>query len=224
MKKPLPNREPRKKHSVDDPGARAWFMIFVIIVCVGMMIFIDFNRRFWNAAPPEPIAGRDWGNPDAQLRIIQFLDFESGEIPRGQQILYEFMQKHPETVFLQTRYFPQDDKSLMITNYVECANRQKKFPYFTSLLFERYYQWAGLPGLEPILDAIAVDAGLDKDQMKVCVVSKETTAVVAVDRIYGESLSVRSVPTYFLNGKMVVGVEALEKALKAWDEPLSQEE
>jgi hypothetical protein len=219
-----PPKVNRPKRDPVDPAARAWFMIFVLLVCVGMMIFIDFNRRLWNAPAPKPIAGRDWGNPDAELKIIQFLDFESPEIVRGAEIISQFMRKHPQTVFLQTRYFPQEDKSILITRYEECANQQKKFRTFTTLLFERYYQWASLPGLAPILNTIASDAGLDKDQLKGCLASEQTTAVIAVDRIYGESMAVRSSPTYFLNGKMAVGVEALEKALKAWDEPLSQEE
>ncbi len=224
MKKPMLGAQDHKKRPESDPAARAWFMIFVFIVCVGMMIYIDFNRRFWNAPEPTPIAGRDWGSSDAQLKIVEFLDFESAEIIRGQEVLYEFMQKHPQTVSLQIRYFPQEDKSLSIIRYVQCASQQKKFRDFVALLFERYYQWSGLPGLIPILNTIAFDAGLNKDQLKICLVSQETTATIAVDRIYGESLAVRSSPTYFLNGKAAVGVEALEKALKSWDVLLLQEE
>ncbi len=218
------NPDHRRHRPLVDPAARAWFMIFVLIVGVGLMIFIDFNRRLWNAPAVEPIAGRNWGNPDADLKIIAFLDFESPEIVRGQYLLFEFMKKHPEAVFLQIRYFPEDDKSTLITRYEECANRQNKFRNFTVLLFERYYQWAGLPGLAPILNSIASDANLDRDQLKTCLSSQETTAAIAVDRIYGESMSVRSTPTYFLNGKMAVGVEVLEKELKAYDEPLSEDE
>ncbi len=213
-----------KKRPQSDPAARAWFMIFVLTVCVGMMIYIDFNRRFWNAPAPKPIAQRDWGNPEAQLKIVEFLDFESPEIIRGQEVLYEFMKKHPQTVSLQARYFPQEDKSLSIIRYVQCACEQNKFRVFVALLFERYYQWSSLPGLIPILNTIAYDAGLNKEQLKNCLVSEETTAIIAVDRIYGESLAVRSSPTYFLNGKAAVGVEALEKALKSWDVLLLQEE
>lgn len=224
MKKPLPGTVERKKKPEIDPGARAWFMIFVVVSVVGMMIYIDFNRRFWNAPAPAPIAGRQWGDPDALLKIIEFLDFESPEIIRGQQMLYEFMQRHPENVSLQVRYFPQEDKSLSIIRYAECANQQNKFPDFIKLVFERDYQLSALPGLSPILNTIAADIGLDKDKLKACLTNRETTAVMAVDRIYGESLGVRSSPTYFFNGKIAVGVQALEKAMKDWDEILLHEE
>ncbi len=213
-----------KKRPPVDPAARAWFMIFVLVLGVGIMIYIDFNRRIWNAPPEELLAGRYWGNPEAELKITQFLDFQSSDVVRGEIMIYEFMQKHPQGVFLQTRYFPQDDKSLLITIYAECANRQKRFRRFTSLLFDRYFQWSALSGVTPIMKIIAGDAGLDMDQLKVCVADQNTAAVITLDRVYGESLFVRSTPTYFLNGVMAVGVDELEKALKIWDEPLMQNE
>lgn len=225
MKKELSHKSDRgkRKHS-EDPATRAWFMIFVLIVCVGIMIYIDFNRRLWNAPPPQPIAGRHWGNPDAQLKITQFLDFQSLEIVRGEQLIYRFFEKHPTGVFLQTRYFPQDDKSLLITTAVECANQQNKFRKYTARLFERYFQWSGLPGAMPVLKTIAGEIGIDKDEFKRCMASSKTLSTIMIDKVYGESLFVHSTPSYFLNEKMVVGVDALEKALQDWDEPLTQEE
>ena len=217
------NDRRQRKHP-EDPATRAWFMIFVLIVCVGMMIYIDFNRRLWKAPPPQPIAGRHWGDPDAQLKITQFLDFQSLDVVRGEQLIYQFFQKHPAGVFLQTRYFPQDEKSLLIAIAVECANQQNKFRNYTSHLFDRYFQWSGLPGTTPVLKTIASEVGIDKNEFDRCMANSDTLSTIMVDKVYGESLFVRSTPSYFLNEKMVAGVDALEKALQDWDEPLTQDE
>lgn len=217
-------RDRGKRKYSEDPATRAWFMIFVLMVCVGMMIYIDFNRRFWKALPQNPIAGRHWGNPDAQLKITQFLDFQSLEVVRGEQLIYQFFQKHPTSVFLQTRYFPQDEKSLLITTAVECANQHHQFRNYTARLFDRYFQWSGLPGVKSVLKTIAGETGIDQDEFKRCMASPDTLATIMVDKVYGESLFVRLAPSYFLNEQMVVGVDDLEKALQDWDEPLTQDE
>lgn len=211
-------RERKKRRPPVDPAARAWFMIFVLVILIALAIFIDYQRRVQTAAPDAPIPGRFWGNPEADLQITQFWDLSNPEGVRGERLLEEYLTKYPDEIFFQTRYFPQDDKSLLITLYAECANRQKKFRPFIKLLFVRQFQWGSLASVSPILKTVAADAGLDVKKLTACVASQDAVATVTVDRVYGESLFVHTTPTYFLNGKMAEGVGEFDKALKEWEE------
>jgi len=200
-----------------DPAARAWLMIFILVILVALVMFIDYNRRVRNAVPDAPIPGRFWGNPEAALQITQFWDLQNPEGVRGEQLLEQYLMKYPDEIFFQTRYYPQDDKSLLITLYAECANRQKKFRPFIKLLFVRQFQWMSLTSVTPILRTIAGDAGIDLKQLDACTISRDAIATLSLDRVYGESVFVHTTPTYFLNGKMAEGVPAFEKALKKWE-------
>ncbi|MCC6758685.1 MAG: thioredoxin domain-containing protein [Candidatus Omnitrophica bacterium] len=210
-------RERKKRRPPVDPAARAWFMIFVLIILISLAIYIDYQRRVQTATPDAPIPGRFWGDPKAELHITQFWDLANPEGVRGERLLEQYLTKYPDEIFFQTRYFPQDDKSLLITLYAECANRQKKFRPFLKLLFVRQFQWGSLASVSPILKTVATDAGLDVNKLSACVASQDAVATVTVDRVYGESLFVHTTPTYFLNGKMAEGVGEFDKALKEWE-------
>lgn len=213
-------RERIKRRPPVDPAARAWFMIFVLIILISLVMFIDYNRRIQTAIPDPPIPGRFWGNPEAEMHITQFWDLQNPEGVRGERLIEQYLTKYPDEIFFQTRYFPQDDKSLLITLYAECANRQKKFRPFIKLLFARQFQWMSLSSVTPMLKTIAEDAGTDLPRMAACAASQDAVATVTVDRVYGESLFVHTTPTYFLNGKMAEGVGEFEKALKDWENHL----
>ncbi len=213
-----------KQSLAEDPAVRAWFMIFVLILCVGLMIYIDFNRRLWNPGADQLIAGRHWGNPQGELKITQFLDFQSPEAARGERMIFEFIQKHPNEVFLEIRYFPQDDLSLQIALHVECANAQKRIRSYLNLFYQRYSAWVGLADAKPLLNTIAQQINLNMKEFSACVVGDDAASIVALDRVYGESMFVKTTPSYSLNGKIYAGVTGLENALRQWDELLMHEE
>lgn len=214
----------KKRPLTEDPASRAWFMIFLVLVGVGFLIFIDFNRRLWNPPPERPPSGRHWGNPEAELKITEFVDFQSGECARGQQILSEFISKHPAGVNLQTRFFPQEDRAVTLAQYAQCAAGQKKFHKFTEILYEKYFSLMSLTGFNPAMKEIIKETGLDPAAMQKCMDDPATMDIITDDRSLGESLFVRSTPSYILNGKLYPGVDELQKALKTWDIALTQDE
>lgn len=222
----IPQRR-KQKESFHGPASprdqsRAWLMVLALIVTVGFLMVVDFQRRSMQDEIPTP--GRSHGNPEGRLKVTQFLDFMAPEGSRGLSVLKEYMKKWPDEIFLQTRYFPQDKESILPAVYAECANQQKKFWRFIDVLFERQFQWVSLPSMAPVFKTIAVDTGLDLKKLATCVAGDDAAAVVLLDRSYGESVFVHSTPSYLLNGKLVVGVEELKQALLKWDQELTEEE
>lgn len=207
-----------------DPGAHAWFLVLILVLLIGILMLADYQRRSRFPALDTLIPGRGKGDPQASMKITQFLDLQSPESAEGQRVVLDFLAKRPADLYFQTRYFPHDEESLRAATFVECSVQQNKYWVFTDLLLERQFQWVGLPHTETVLKSIAADAGLDPRALDHCLRSEEVMANIAYDRSVAESYGVRTAPTYFLNRKKVVGVEPLRKALAAWDRHMTEYE
>jgi protein-disulfide isomerase len=57
---------------------------------------------------------------------------------------------------------------------------------------------------------MASEAGIDDQKLKSCVVSGRPDSTIERNRAEGTNQGIRSTPTYFVNGKMVVGQKSLE--------------
>ena len=77
-------------------------------------------------------------------------------------------------------------------------------------------QWAALISPEPVFQAMAGQAGMDINQLNACLVSDDARKVINDEKSFGQSLGIVSTPTYFVNGKMVVGTKSLQDELKTY--------
>ncbi len=60
---------------------------------------------------------------------------------------------------------------------------------------------------------IAHEVGLDEFDLADCTMDELIKQVILSERNSGKSLGIRQTPTYFINGKMVVGVKNLRREL-----------
>jgi protein-disulfide isomerase len=54
------------------------------------------------------------------------------------------------------------------------------------------------------------------DQLNACLSSDDTRKVINDEKSLGQSLGISSTPTYFINGKMVVGAKSMTDELKTY--------
>ncbi|MDO8580531.1 MAG: thioredoxin domain-containing protein, partial [Candidatus Omnitrophota bacterium] len=119
-------------------------------------------------------------------------------------------------IYLELKYFPLENMhphAKLSAQYAECAARQGKFWPFHDLVIERQPQWKRLIDAKPAFEIMAVEADLDLYKLKFCLEDEKITAFIDQDKEEGRQKGVRSTPTYFINGKMVVGATALEEEL-----------
>ena len=98
--------------------------------------------------------------------------------------------------------------------YSECAGRQGKFWALDNLMIPQQAQWAQLISPDPVFQSMAVQVGMNIQQLNVCLTSDDARKVINDEKSVGQSLGISSTPTYFVNGKMVVGVKSLTDELK----------
>ena len=97
-----------------------------------------------------------------------------------------------------------------------CATEQAKFwPYHKAL-------YAGPPKQPDQLPAVAQETGLDAARFKACVASGKYQAAVQKDIEDGKRLEVTGTPTFFINGRVLVGAQPLEAFAKVIDDELAR--
>ena len=159
------------------------------------------------------------GNPQAKVKIVEFIDFQCPACAFGVNYLKTLIDRHPNDIYLQVRYFPLTNMhhhAMISALYSECAARQGKFWALNELMMPQQSQWAQLISPEPVFQAMAAQVGMDINQLNSCLASDDARKVINDEKSLGQSLGITSTPTYFINNKMVVGSKSLEDELKSY--------
>ncbi len=179
---------------------------------VGAKVFLIRSQSHANGQDE-----RAKGNPQARVKIIEYIDFQCPACAYGMKYLKTFLDQHPSDLYVQVRYFPLTNMhhhAMISATYSECASRQGKFWALEDLMIPQQAQWAELINPEPVFNAMATQVGLNMDQLRSCLASENTRKVIYDEKSVGQSLGITSTPTYFINNKMVVGTKSLQDELK----------
>ncbi|OFZ17785.1 MAG: hypothetical protein A2X94_04255 [Bdellovibrionales bacterium GWB1_55_8] len=161
------------------------------------------------------------GPVDAPITIVEFSDFQCPFCKVGALTLNALINRYPGKVRVVFRNFPlhpacnsavqngSHAAACEAAKVAYCAHKQGKFAPVYEELFERQEMLA--PGR---LVGFAKDAGASEQELNQCIVSDEASQSVTVDTEEGIRLSVRSTPTFFINGRRVEGAYPLA----AWSE------
>ena len=190
----------------------------VVVVLIGAVVGLKFFL-----APKQmainPQMARAKGNPQAKVKIVEFIDFQCPACAYGIKYLKTFFDQHPNDIYLQVRFFPLTNMhhhAMSSALYSECAAEQGKFWALDDLMIPQQEQWAQLVNPQPVFDAMATQAGVDMGQLKSCLSSDSAHKVIYDEKSLGQSLGIISTPTYFINNKMVVGTKSLQEELKTY--------
>ena len=175
-------------------------------------------KFFWGFVPhniQSPVEMRTKGDKDATVHITEFIDFECPACARGAEYLAGIMAAHPAAIRLELKYFPLPSHrhSFLAAHYAECAARQGKFWPFHDALIERQANWSRLMDATPAFVLISHEIALDTNKLNACLKDKSVDAIIQQSHLEGEQRGVQSTPTYYVNGKMIVGLPSLEPEL-----------
>src|SRR5271154_3664740 len=76
------------------------------------------------AAPVNLQEARAKGNPNARVKIVEFIDFQCPACAYGVTYLKKFFEDHPNDLYIQVRYFPLTNMhhhAMTSALYSECA-------------------------------------------------------------------------------------------------------
>lgn len=197
---------------------RSKLRVTILVVTVSVIVVLAV-KSFLGVAPHDtrsPAEMRAKGNKNAPIHITEFIDLECPACARGAEYLARMMATHPEAIRLDLKYFPLPSHrhGFLAARYTECAARQGKFWPFHDALIERQANWSRLMDATPAFALIAQEVALDTGKLNACLNDKSVDAFIQQSHLEGEQRGVKSTPTYYVNGKMVVGMQSLEPELE----------
>lgn len=190
--------------------------LIVILLGTAVVLGLKYVRpSFGTSSSHKGALARVKGDRSAKIRVTEFMDFQCPACAQGAVYLKKVMEEHPKAVRLEMKYFPlhNHQHSFLSARYAECAARQGKFWPFHDYLIERQANWSRLADAKPAFDLISQEIGLNPQEVDACLRAGKADAVIQNTRSEGDTLGVRSTPTYYVNGRMVVGAKNLELEL-----------
>ena len=202
---------PRKKNN------KLVITVIVIVICTAAVYGVKrVSGRSLGSPAQQSVQSRALGNPAAPIKIVEFMDFQCPACSKGALFLSDFVKKNPNQIYLSVKYFPLEAvhrHAIRSAMYAECTARQGKFWPFLELVFKKQNEWSNLINADPAFIEIAKTTGIDQGRLDACIDDQSINAVLIQEKMEGKKLGVQSTPTYFVNGKMAVGVKSLEDEL-----------
>jgi len=187
----------------------------IIILGVAVILVVNWYKESLISAFQKGISARAKGQLNAPIQIIEYIDFQCPACARGSKFLKKCFQKYSDKFYLEVKNYPlaMHPHSFLSARYAQCAAKQKKFWPFHDLIIDRQDQWKNLANAVPAFQKIAQDSQMDIKNLEVCLQDKKIEETIVAEKEDGASRGVQSTPTYFINGKIVVGYKLLEEEL-----------
>lgn len=176
-----------------------------------VMRFKNAPQMFLPAEALEGDRAKGAALADAKIIVVKFSDFQCPACKRAAQFFKPFFLRHKNEVRFVYRHYPLDGACNAYSqgpHYMACATatasicaaKQGKFYEFHDAVFD------GQENLTPAFIRETVEKlGLDLDKFKLCQESQETKDELQRDITWGESISIRSTPTFIVNGRKIEG-------------------
>lgn len=145
---------------------------------------------------------------DAVITIVEFGDLECPACKAAQPNITKLMQEEPKAR-LRFENFPltQIHKwALTGAKYLDCLGRANNDAAwkFIAKVYDHQTEVTE-QNVDQMLKGYVKDAGGDPDAAAACVATPETAKRVMDSVALGEKLSIASTPTFFINGRRIVG-------------------
>jgi protein-disulfide isomerase len=166
-----------------------------------------------------PPGGPSRGAASPTVTIVEFSDFECSYCAQIEQIMEKLLRDYPDDVRISFRHFPltSHPNAALAAEAAMAADAQGKFwPMHHALMAHQQH-------LErAALEAYAQQAGLDVERFKQALDRHDQRATVEADRLLAAELEVSVAPTFFVNGRPIIGAEPYETFRTVVDDEVAQ--
>jgi protein-disulfide isomerase len=150
------------------------------------------------------------GNKNAPITIVEYASLTCPHCASFQQETLPQIKKEwidSGKARLVFRDFPFDQAALRASMLAQCAG-PTRFWGFLDVLFHSQDSWARAADPTAALGKIARVGGMSEQQFQACMVDKDVQNFVVGNRLAGEQqYGVESTPTFFINGRKIVGAQ-----------------
>jgi protein-disulfide isomerase len=160
------------------------------------------------------------GPVDAPVTIVAFSDFQCPYCQKSVGVLKELRRLYGEKIRLVYRVYPGPNHPYapQAAEAAQCAGEQSRFWEYHDILFDRQ-----TPGKGWDFPALAKELGLQPDTFATCLNTGRYREEVAKDLHDGFTLGITSAPTFFINGRPLVGARPFAEFQAVIDRLLKQQ-
>jgi len=157
------------------------------------------------------------GPAGARVEIVEYSDFQCPACQKVQAVLAKILAQYPADVRLIYRHFPLPGHlwSSLAHQAAECAHRAGKFWGYHDRLYAEQSKWSTPANPAETFLQYARDLGLDLDAFGTCLADETIRKIVQDEKLRGEGLKITATPTFFINGRRIVGPVDMEKTGEA---------
>jgi protein-disulfide isomerase len=166
------------------------------------------------ALPDKPvITAEGWskGNLSAKTVLVEFGDFQCPSCAAARVKVDNALKKFEKDLKVVFKQYPMSNihrNAMMAAQAAEAAGKQLKFWEMYELLFARQNEWVNVPDALTFFLKYATELQLDVERFRQDMINGEIRNKIFRDLLEGQVAQVRSVPSFFLNGRMMQGVKS----------------
>ena len=159
------------------------------------------------------------GGENAKVTIIEFGCFRCKYTKKAEETMKKLLEKYGDKIKIVFRNFPlpSHDLSRETAEAAECAKEQDKYWEYHDKLFENQKTIS----LEKI-KSIAGEVDLNQEKFNECFDSRKYQQEVEKDHQDGLKSGIYGTPTFFINGRPLVGPRTFEEFVQIIDEELAK--
>jgi protein-disulfide isomerase/rhodanese-related sulfurtransferase len=144
-----------------------------------------------------------YGDSNARVTVVEFGDFKCPACRQAEITARKIREKYADKVRFAFREFPLvgvHAESEKAAEAAECAGQQGKFWQAVDMFYDHQEELS-----LPAINRYAGEMGLDSQKFVACLQKGEMASRVAQDVQDGRALGVHATPTFFINGRVIVG-------------------
>jgi len=147
------------------------------------------------------------GSADAKVTIVEWSDFQCPFCGRVEPTLQQLLDEYKGKIRIAWKNQPLSfhPNAMPAAEAAMAAHEQGKFWEFHDALFKKQGQ------LSPALyDEVARKLGLDMDRFHASIEAHKSAAHIQSDMTAGRAVGAEGTPTFFINGKKLVGAQPID--------------
>lgn len=195
-----------------------WQLTFAcLIILVGSRLVMEEPEVPLDFDPQTASLGRSIGNPESEVLVEVFSDFQCPACKSAKPFLYQIEQNFSGKVLITYRYYPLDPtcndrirrslhpQACKAARASFCASIQQKFWQYHDQLFENQQSLR-----DGLYRDLALSLNLNMEEFDACMLRPESMDMVRNDVALGNDYRVRATPTFVINGQPYEGRRTIE--------------
>jgi protein-disulfide isomerase len=154
--------------------------------------------------------GPSHGPQDAAITIVEFGDLECPACKAAQPNITKLMEEEPKARLIFENYPLEQIHKWALTGakYLDCLGQNNPAVWkFIATVYDHQSE-INEQNVDQMLKGYVKDSGGDPNAVAACVAKPETEKRVRESMALAENLDVTSTPTFFINGRRIVGFSA----------------